>query len=99
MTTIDLPTADLTFEEDGGRVSVSKIVNRNGIECWIHDLECPDCKGTLAARLMARARRQASEWGFTEVWANVTNPRLAQVLRDHGWSLEQLIFKGRTHHG
>jgi stress response protein SCP2 len=80
------------FTGETGFIKVSIIENRNGTECWIHDLEA---EGREAAVLMARARRQAKEWGFDEVWANVSHPRLAMTLRDHGWTLEQVVLKGR----
>lgn len=83
-----------TFESEAGKITVSVIENRDGEECWIHDLEG---QGAGVVALMARARRQAQEWGFSEVWANVSNPRLGQILRDHGWVLQQLVFKGKTH--
>jgi len=89
--------ADAVFiGENGGYVAVSVIENKEGNEAWIHEVYG---SGMEAAILMARARRQASEWGFDEVWANVSNPKLAHALRDHGWTLEQVILKGRTKRG
>lgn len=83
------------FRTSSGFIKVSIIQNRDGLECWIHDLEG---EGIGAARLMSRARRQAKEWGFDHVWANLNNPKLAMILRDHGWTLEQVILKGKTTH-
>jgi hypothetical protein len=82
------------FEENGsvkGYVCVSRIENKHGMECWIHDLAA---EGQSAVVLMAKARSQAKEWGFKEVWANVGNPKLGFILRNNGWIFEQAIFKG-----
>lgn len=81
------------FESDAGYIKVAIIDNKNGKECWIYELEA---EGVGAAGLMSRARRQAKEWGFDEVHANVSNARLVKILNDHGWIIEQVILKGRT---
>lgn len=73
-------------------VDVSEIDGATGRECWIHNLEGDGG----AIELMVRAKARAKELGYTEVWANVANPRLAKILADRGWSLEQVILKGET---
>ena len=83
----------MTLTEGSSSVSVSEIDNRNGKECWIHDLAG---EGMVVVKLLIKARHQAKEWGYDEVWANINNPRLAMILRDHGWDLEQVILKGKT---
>lgn len=82
-----------TFSNEFGHVTVSVIDNRDGKECWIHDVQG---QGPTMAVLMAKARTQAKEWGFKEVWANVNNIRLSRILQDHGWPIEQAIHRGRT---
>lgn len=74
-----------------GYVAVSRIENRNGSECWIHDLEATG----EAVELMARARGQARQWGFDEVTATVGNPKLVQVLLRSGWEINQFVLVGR----
>ncbi len=83
-----------SFELNDSHIKLGIIEGKFGPECWIYELEG---EGIDAVRLMIRARAQAKAWGFDDVWANVSNPRLAMALKDHGWSLEQLILKGKTH--
>lgn len=90
ITLVDKPDTK-TFQIGEGTISVSIIENRDGLECWIHDLTG---EGIEAAELMAKARSQAKEWGYSVVMANVNNPKLADILVRHGWSIEQLILKG-----
>lgn len=88
-------------EEDGkavGFICVSRIPSREGEQCWIHDLECEGDE-MAAASLMLRARSQANTWGFQDVWANVSNRRLAKALLAHGWEEKQVILKGKTSNG
>lgn len=90
VTLVDRPDTKI-FQAGEGTISVSIIENRGGLECWIHDLTG---KGIEAVELMAKARSQAGEWGYATVMANVNNPRLADILVRHGWSVEQVILKG-----
>lgn len=92
---IEFETA-FVAEQDGkitGYICMSRIQVKDGLECWIHMVEA---SGMDAVALMVRARKQASEWGFSEVWGTFSNPKLAMALRDHGWTLEQVILKGKT---
>lgn len=84
--------ARFVFDEEGedkGFVCLSRIQNKNGLECWVHDL---NADGVYAAALIRKARLQAREWGFEKVWANVCNPQLAVSMRDHGWQIEQVLL-------
>jgi len=90
---VSLPVAYekcFVHDDDGvkGHVCVSRIQQPHGVECWIHQLE-----GEGAVELMLQAWDQATEWGFDEVWANVSNPRLAKVLMGRGWTPEQVILR------
>ena len=97
----EFPSApgDMRFvcESDGkveGLVCISVVDPRGeGDECWVHILE-----GTkeAAPALMSKARKWAWDKGFEDIWANIVNPILAVSFDDHGWSLEQAVFKSPT---
>ena len=86
----------ITLSESGGSLCVSQVEASPGnVQCWIHALEVPEGSDpTLAVRLMLKARNQAREWGYREVRANVSEPKLALIFAKHGWKIDQIILKG-----
>lgn len=88
---------EVTFvsEEEGvlrGYICLTRYDDEYGKRCVVHDLQAD---GDGAVGLMARARTQAREWGFTELQALIHNPRLAELLIRNGWELELVTLKGK----